>query len=323
MARQPRVDFDGAVHHVMNRGAAHQDIFRDDIDRTMLLNLWARASSKFDIEIVSFCLMGNHFHFLVISRTGQLSRALQYVSQVYTQRFNARHGRDGALFRGRFHSVLVDSDVFFERVGRYIELNPVAAGITPLTQLRTYRWSSFQYYTGWRRPPSWLSMRPMLNRYGSKKQYVQFVQSEMSDDELERFYARELRPGVALGSTQFVRWIAARQPSGCELVAGIPSVSPDDIDIVVSQLSGSTPERVRSRRPGRFATARRVAVEVANMLTSASQQELADRYDYPSPGAAGAAIRASRTSSRDDVKELRAACLDALGLDELGHRQQR
>lgn len=289
----------------------------------MFLNLWARASSKFDIEIVSFCLMGNHFHFLVISRTAQLSRALQFVSQVYTQRFNARHGRDGALFRGRFHSVLVDSDVYFERVGRYIELNPVAAGITPLTQLESYRWSSFQYYTGHRRRPSWLSMKPMLDRYGSKSQYLRFVQSDMTDHELNRFYSKQLRPGIALGDAQFVRRITATQKLDLELEAGVPSVSTDEIDIVVSRLSDCSPDKIRQRRPGALSTARRVAIELANMLTSASHEELANRYEYPSPDAAGSAIRKSRESPRPEVRELRAACLSALGLDELGQRSSK
>ncbi len=322
MARQPRVDFEGAVHHVMNRGAAHQDIFSDDKDRKMFLDLWARTSAKFDLEIVSHCLMGNHFHFLVVSQSGQLSRALQFVSQTYTQRFNARHDRDGALFRGRFHSVLVDSDAYFERVGRYIELNPVAAGLVPLTRLDTYRWSSFQYYTGHRRTPSWLSTKRMLDRYSSRDQYTKFVQSDLSDTELDRFYERQLRPGVVLGRPEFVQHVRRTQQPNTDLIAGLPALSQVEIDNVVSRLAGCEVDTLLQARPGAFATARRVAIELSNMITDASHSDLAEHYRYPTPNAAGSAIRASRTSTKADLKELRRACLDALGLDENGHRRR-
>ncbi len=318
MARQPRTDFDGAVHHVMNRGAAHQDIFDDDFDRKMFLTLWAQAAAKFDIEIVAFCLMGNHFHFLVISRKGHLSQALKLVSQTYTQRFNARHGRDGPLFRGRFHSVLVDSDNYFERVGRYIERNPLTAGIVTLDQLENYRWSSFQFYAGRQRRPSWLSMKPMVERYGTASRYVRFVRSDLSDLELDKFYAHELSPGTVLGRRQFVQDSVAKHPSVAGLRAGLPSVSADVIDAIVSRLYGCTPEKIRLNHAGPSAIARRVAIELTAMLTNASQAELAERYSYPTPNAAGAAIRASRTSSRSDLKRLRASSLEALGLDEIG-----
>ena len=194
MARQPRIDYPGAAHHVMNRGAAHQETFVDDRDRQMFLELWSQAVAKFGIIVVSYCLMSNHFHFLVESPNQSLSRSLQFVLQRYTQRFNARHGRDGALFRGRFHSVLVDSDLYFERVGRYIELNPVAAGLVSVSRLEDYKWSSFRAYSGRSRRPPWLSTERMLNRYQQPEQYLRFVQSDMSDQALERFYAAPLRP---------------------------------------------------------------------------------------------------------------------------------
>lgn len=307
----------------MNRGAAHQDVFADDSDRKLFLNLWSRASARFDIEIVSYCLMGNHFHFLVISTTGQLSRALQFVSQTYTQRFNARHGRDGALFRGRFHSVLVDSDVYFERVGRYIELNPVAAGLVPLIDLDRYAWSSFQYYAGRRRCPSWLAMRRLLDRYRTAEQYLRFVQSNMSDLELHGFYEKPLRPCVVLGRSEFVQHLRHTLPAGIELTAGVEATTVDKIDEAISSLSRCKPEDIQKNNPGYFAVARRVAIELAYALTDLSQIDLATRYRYPTPNAAGAAIRASRTSSSAEVKGLRSACLSALGLDETGHWIQR
>ena len=303
----------------MNRGAAHQDIFRSNSDRQLFLHLWSRAVARFDLEIVSFCLMGNHFHFLVVSTTGQLSRALQFVLQTYTQRFNARHGRDGALFRGRFHSVLVDSDAYFERVGRYIELNPVAAGLVPLTQLETYPWSSFQYYAAQRRSPAWLSTWRILERYTSPHQYVTFVQSELSDRELTRFYEKPLRPTVVLGRDQFARRVQRTLVPGAKVQSGLTAVSIDEIETVLCNLSGCPTTQLQTNTAGRFAMSRRVAAQLANMLTHATLEELALRYGYPSPAAAGVAIRTTRASSDSDLRTLRQACLTTLGLDQNGH----
>ena len=319
MARQPRIDYPGAAHHVMNRGADHQAIFRDNSDRRGFLNLWSRAVARFGIVVVSYCLMGNHFHLLVESPNAQLSRSLQFVMQMYTQRFNARHGRDGALFRGRFHSVLIDSDIYFERVGRYIELNPVAAGLVPAERLSDYEWSSFGAYAGRIGRPAWLSVDRMLDRYRTPDQYVRFVQSQLDDRQLERFYANALRPGVVLGGVDFVKKLGRTHGASMELTAGIDDFTLDEIDRIVLNCAGCPRVTIYNGTSGRDDLPRRVAVGLAHMLTNSHRGELAERYGYPSPDAVGFAIRRSTRSPDPELKRLREASLKALGLDLFGH----
>ena len=321
MARQPRIDYPGAYHHVMNRGADHQIIFRNDDDRELFITLWAQAVVRFGIVVVSFCLMDNHYHVVVISPDGQLSDVMQFVGRSYTQQFNHHHDRDGALCRGRFHSVLVDSDTYFERLVRYVELNPVAAGICDIEDLHRYPWSSFQYFDGFRETPAWLSTDRVLDRYLDPHQFASFVRSEMVDEEVETFYRRNRRPGVVLGKDEFV---ARVQPlvgdNTAILTAGIPELTLDAIDAAILAISPVNPDALVRSTSGTVNVERLVAVDLAYLLTGTSQAELAKRYGFSRSAAAAASVRRSRTSTNPAIAALRESVLVALGLDNNGNR---
>lgn len=321
MARQHRIDFPGATHHVMNRGADHQVTFRNDDDRELFITLWAQAVVRFGIVVVSYCLMDNHYHLLVKSPEGQLSHTLQFIARSYTQQFNHHHERDGALFRGRFHSILVDSDTYFERVSRYIELNPSSAGVLPLSELQNYPWSSFQYYSGKHPTPAWLSTDLVLNSYTDPAQYCLFVLSGMTDNELERFYRRQLQPGLVLGGESFVEGIKHRTPGEAEgLTAGIPELSIADIDAALLALTGSARDALITSVRGRRNIERSTAVEMAQLLTGASLAELAAHYNFPSVQAVSNAIGRARAKTDGPAFELRSSALQALGRTLTGHQ---
>jgi len=204
MTRPLRIDFDGAVHHVMNRGANHQLTFRDDEDRRLFLDIVGEAVRRFGIEVHAYCLMPNHYHLLLRSPSSQLSRALKHIGQVYTQRFNRRHGRDGALFRGRFHSILVDSDKYLDTVARYIHLNPVTKDMTNDDVLDTFEWSSFASYEGRSRGPKWLTKTNVLERFANPSSYGEFVRSKLTNFSASRFYEAPFAQRLALGDSRFV-----------------------------------------------------------------------------------------------------------------------
>ena len=131
MGRPLRIEFPGAVYHVTSRGDRRESIFRDAADRRLLLDIVDSSMRRLDAEMLAFCLMGNHYHFVLQTRQANLSRLMRHVNGVYSQAFNRRHGLVGHLFQGRFKAIHVDQEAYFMEVSRYVELNP-AEGATSL-----------------------------------------------------------------------------------------------------------------------------------------------------------------------------------------------
>jgi putative transposase len=132
MPRPLRLEYENAWYHVMNRGAARQDIYKNDQHRLLFLNLLKEASLYYNIEIHAYCLMDNHYHLLIHTPRGNLSQAMRHINGLYTQVFNRSEKIDGSLFRGRYKAILVEEDSYLLQVSRYIHLNPVTAGLTQM-----------------------------------------------------------------------------------------------------------------------------------------------------------------------------------------------
>lgn len=141
MGRPLRIDHPGAYHHVTNRGRNKQDVFGDDDDRELFVDYLRTTISLGLIELHAFALMSNHYHLLIRSCTDHgLSRTMQHIGGGYTLDFNRKYGFDGALFKGRFFSKLIDNERYLMEVPRYIANNPVKAGL--VRRPADYRWSS-------------------------------------------------------------------------------------------------------------------------------------------------------------------------------------
>ncbi len=166
MTRPIRVEFPGAVYHVMARGNERREIYRDDQDRRRFLETLGEAVEQFGLRLHAYCLMPNHYHLLMGTPRANLSRTLGWLQTTYTARFNARHRRRGHLFQGRFKAQLVDADEYGRWLVEYLHLNPVRPrqrnhplATERIEQLRRYPWSSHADYAGLRHPPpSWLCL---------------------------------------------------------------------------------------------------------------------------------------------------------------------
>ena len=155
MPRPLRFQYPGALYHVTARGVQQAAIFIDDEDRVSLLANLANALRACDAKAFAFCLMDNHYHFVLQTHQANLSGLMHRVNSVYSSTFNRRHGRCGHLFEGRFKALHVDRDAYLLEVCRYVELNPVRAGM--VGQPEQWRWSSYRSNTGTISSPRWLA----------------------------------------------------------------------------------------------------------------------------------------------------------------------
>lgn len=209
MARPLRIQEPGLWHHVLNRGGGSRTVFVDDDDRETFLSLLAECAPRFGVWCATACLMDNHYHLLVLDEHGRLSRAMRHLNGVYTQGFNWRHGRDGALFRGRFRSRVVDREGYLLELVRYVHANPVDAGL--VSRAGDYPWSSHRHYLEGTDAP-WLRkdlLGEWLGEGSDRAAWLDEFVHERVDDEL-RARLEPQRWSPVLGSADFERSMRAR-----------------------------------------------------------------------------------------------------------------
>lgn len=156
MARKRRVNFDGAMHHVMNRGAGKRPIFKTDEDRRKFLSLLEKSSRAYGMEVHAWCLLDDRYHLLVRTYGTDIAEPMRSIIGPYTQWFNRAHETDGPLFSGRFRSELVDIEHQLLPLSRALHLSPLKAGLTHVAE--EYRWSSYGEINGLRAREDWLSV---------------------------------------------------------------------------------------------------------------------------------------------------------------------
>jgi len=166
MPRQLRIEYEGAIYHLMNRGDRREPIFKTDFDRLNFLQTLEETCLRTDWQVHAWCLMGNHFHLVIETPQANLVAGMKWLLGTYTARFNRRHRLFGHLFSGRYKSLIVDGsgNGYLRTVCDYVHLNPVRAKLLTAEQsLRDFRWSSYGEYL---KPPSeragWLRVDRLL-----------------------------------------------------------------------------------------------------------------------------------------------------------------
>jgi putative transposase len=180
MARPLRIEYDGALYHVTSRGNDRKAIFKDDCDRELLLNTLTQVTERFHWICHGYCLMNNHYHLVIETPDGNLSKGMRQLNGVYTQAFNKRHGRIGHLFQGRFKAILVQKDSHFLEVCRYVVLNPVR--VKTISHPRQWKWSSYKATAGMVQAHGCLTVDEILSHFGQRtriahEKYCEFVQA--------------------------------------------------------------------------------------------------------------------------------------------------
>ena len=203
MARPLRIEYEGAYYHVLSRGNKQEAIFLDDNDRQTFLKTIARMSERFDVTIIAYVLMDNHYHLLIRTNRANLSKSMQWLGTTYTTIFNLRNFQVGHLFQGRFKSILVENEAYLLQLSYYIHRNPLRAGI--VQRLIDYPWSSYPAYAYDQRCPVWLKTDLLLSQYGPENSgriaYREKVQQYA--DETKSIW-EEIKHGVSFGSQAFL-----------------------------------------------------------------------------------------------------------------------
>ena len=226
MARPLRIEFPGAYYHVTSRGNERKNIFKDKHDKKQFVSYLKSAHLRYKAAIHVYCLMGNHYHLLIETPRGNLSKIMRHINGAYTTYFNIRHRRPGHLFQGRYKAILVDADAYAGELSSYIHLNPFRAGIVDVPE--KFGWSSYAYYVDKKKKPDWLTIDFILgyfegNGMSPHKRYKEFVNAKMIGK-----YESPLQNTVAstiLGSDNFIDKIRERYLKDRKKDRDLPALS--------------------------------------------------------------------------------------------------
>jgi REP element-mobilizing transposase RayT len=219
MARKVRVEYSGAIYHVMNRGDRREAIFKDDADRQGFVATLAEACGKTGWQVHAYVLMPNHFHLVVETPQPNLVAGMKWFLGTYTGRFNHRHKLSGHLFSGRYKALVVDGSGpgYLKSVCDYAHLNPARAELIKEDQpLKRFGWSSWPAYLRARsKRPGWLRVDRLLGEYGISKdspagrqRLEQALEARRGAGEGGEFKA--IRRGWCLGGEAFRRELLAQ-----------------------------------------------------------------------------------------------------------------
>lgn len=319
MARPLRIEFAGAVYHVMSRGNERRAIVRDDRDRDRWLALLARSVDRFGWRVFAFALLGNHFHLFFQTPGANLSAGMAHLNASYAGYHNHRHGRAGHLFQGRFRSIVVEDRGYWRQVSRYVHLNPVRARLAARPE--QWRWSS---YGGYHRPArrlAWMDYGRVLAEFGGdtpagRKGYRSYVAEGLGrrlDSPLS-----EAVHGVVLGSDAFVAQIRRRLRD---------RATDGQVPVLRRLRQGATMDQViaavidrfggdrEAWRPGRRCDdiSRALAAYVARRATSLPGREIAQALGYRNVSSLARATRRVEAALRTGrLAEETATILDRL-----------
>jgi putative transposase len=256
MARALRTDFPGALHHVTSRGNERRPIFFDDLDRSMFLTFLGQAVRRFGWSLSAYVLMTNHFHLVVQTPEANLSRGMHWLNTVYVVWFNRRYQRSGHLYQGRFKAFLIEKELYFMEVLRYVVLNPVRAGMVERPE--DYQWSSYRATAGLEPAPDWLDLAPTLGPFAPDREiaeayYREFVAQKVGSK--ERLWEK-LVHGIFLGGEQWIkkmRQVVDSKPRSTDhpkqqRAAGRPKM--DAVITAVAKATCQTGAAIRAMRGG-------------------------------------------------------------------------
>ena len=213
MGRSPRLFVPGLAHHIVQRGHNRNAVFVEDADYSFYLDNLIEWKNHYDVGVYAYCLMTNHVHLILAPRNqgDSVSRLMRRLSARQGRRVNRLEERIGTLWSGRFKSSVIDTDNYLLACLRYVELNPVRAGL--VNKPEDYRWSSYAQRVGICKG-TWIDKDPVTELLGNttaarRKAYAQFVRESVPEAET-RLIRKAAARNQLTGSGRFVDEIERR-----------------------------------------------------------------------------------------------------------------
>jgi putative transposase len=190
------------------------------------------------VKVHAYCLMGNHYHLLLSTPRGNLSRTMRHVNGVFTQRHNRLMKTDGPIFQGRYKAILVDASSYLLQLSRYIHRNPIENHRPEVQRLADYPWSSYPAYIGETAPPDWLTQEDIYGELGAaryKAAYRNYVDQAI-DEETSHFYQKKRLPAI-WGDRGFAECAYANANSWDKEVTKKGAVEVIPMEVIVSRVA--------------------------------------------------------------------------------------
>ena len=223
MPRHVRVEYAGAMYHVMARGDRREAIVKDDEDRRTFMRTLGEACKRSGFRVHAYVLMTNHYHLLLETPEANLSRGMGWLQNAYTRRINVRHRLWGHVFGGRYKSVVVEPGNCFWALMDYIHLNPVRAGMVKESAgLESYAWSSVKsYLSSAQQRPEWMETETGFSVCGlrdsarGRREYLEMLERRVDWRDPSKagavYSEGEGSPELAVHSTLRRGWVFGSQ----------------------------------------------------------------------------------------------------------------
>jgi len=277
MARKPRIEFPGALYHVIARGNHRNQIFLTPNDYEKYLSLIERYKERYDFRLYAYALLSNHLHLLVETADIPLSKIMQGLQQTYTQFFNWKYGKVGHLFQGRYKAIICQKNTYLLELIRYVHVNPIRAGV--VKSITHYPWTSYRSYLK-NKKDKLIDADDVLAQFGhdritARRYFQQFVRAGIIKD--YRDFIDEIVDQRILGDQGFVEKVL-QQEDAARHDKYVISKKPELQKIldIICLAKGTMPVMIKSNvKIDGVVSARRLFIYVARIYCGYQLKEIA------------------------------------------------
>lgn len=286
MARKLRMEEEGGVYHVINRGNYRSDIFRGAKTKQAFLNCLGEACAKTGWRVHAWCLMTNQYHLAVETPQANLVEGMRWLQGTFATRFNRLRKESGHLFQGRYKALMVDRGEGLGPLCHYIHLNPVRARVRQVEELAAWPWSSLRWLMQAKLRPAWYDAERALWHAGDlpdtpagRRKYVEYLDWLAEDEpaQKEMCFATMSR-GWAIGSKQFKRELAAEHRNWAARVPAIQAELQEAREAVWTELADSLLKRLRKTRADLAGGGKSADWKIAVAATMKAQTTATNRW---------------------------------------------